>query len=191
MDNDFKEFKFANNAKTVSLIASLMLTFFPLLYLEKSKPVFSFDEKITQKVTVNLLSSPVPTQPLRVKVGVEKTVTSFVETGIRALVTDTTSNFVTNDERKDLNGEKATEERPSLDLTITPDNLKYISSQKKTALKQLIEEDEISRNKKNKEQFSNDVHKSLKDDCLKKDYGMGVLSIIPLAVDIYKSNCPR
>jgi hypothetical protein len=35
------------------------------------------------------------------------------------------------------------------------------------------------------------MHKSLKDDCLKKDYGLGVLSIIPLAVDIYKSNCPR
>ena len=56
-------------------------------------------------------------------------------------------------------------------------------------VKQLIEEESAKAANRHTEKFANDVKNSAKPDCLKNDYGLGLLNVLPLIYDIAKDRC--
>ena len=54
---------------------------------------------------------------------------------------------------------------------------------------QLIEDESAKAAKKQTEKFANDVKNSAKPDCLKNDYGLGLLNVLPMIYDIAKDRC--
>jgi hypothetical protein len=56
-------------------------------------------------------------------------------------------------------------------------------------VKQLIEEESAKAANRQTEKFANDVKNSAKPVCLKNDYGLGLLNVLPLIYDIAKDRC--
>ena len=56
-------------------------------------------------------------------------------------------------------------------------------------VKQLIEDESAKAANRQTEKFANDVKNSAKPVCLKNDYGLGLLNVLPLIYDIAKDRC--
>ena len=82
-------------------------------------------------------------------------------------------------------------ETQKLNLNITAETLKGVHKESKSAIKQHIEEETYARNKQLSGQLANDMHNAQVVDCAKRDYGVGLFNLIPLAIDVLRKNCPQ
>jgi hypothetical protein len=80
-------------------------------------------------------------------------------------------------------------EPKTLNLSMPNKSRDSIHQSSPSPVKQLVEDESAKAAKQQTEKFASDVKNSVKPDCLKNDYGLGLFNVLPLIYDIAKDRC--
>jgi len=80
-------------------------------------------------------------------------------------------------------------EPKTLNLSVPNKSRDSIHQSSPSPVKQLVEDESAKAAKQQTEKFASDVKNSVKPDCLKNDYGLGLFNVLPLIYDIAKDRC--
>ena len=175
--------------KLLPLAISAVMTFAPLIYLANHS--FNSDKKppFQQVVEMRLLEDlikpiPLPKQTLQPLQQIVPNAVLLPSSVVEPLGNIKIENSIT---QAPLPPEVAEPKTMNLSLPLKArDSTNKISQ---SPVKQLIEEESAKAAKRQTEKLANDVKNSAKPDCLKNDYGLGLLNVLPLIYDIAKDRC--
>jgi len=172
--------------KLLPLALSALITFAPVIYLANHS--FKSDKKppLQQIVEIRLLENLIKPIPL-LKKPLQRVVPSAVllpSSVVEPLENIRIENSIT---QAPLPPEVA--EPKTLNLSVPSKARDSTNKISQSPVKQLIEDESAKAAKKQTEKFAIEVKNSAKPDCLKNDYGLGLLNVLPLIYDIAKDRC--
>ena len=175
--------------KLLPLAISAVMTFAPLIYFANHS--FNSDKKppFQQVVEMRLLEDlikpiPLPKQTLQPLQQIVPNAVLLPSSVVEPLGNIKIENSIT---QAPLPPEVAEPKTMNLSLPLKArDSTNKISQ---SPVKQLIEEESAKAANRQTEKFANDVKNSAKPVCLKNDYGLGLLNVLPMIYDIAKDRC--
>ena len=172
--------------KLLPLALSTLITFGPLIYLANHSIKSDKKSPIQQVVEMKLLDDlikpiPLPKQPVQQVVPNAVLLPSSV---FEPLGNIRIENSIT---QAPMPPEVA--EPKTLNLSVPSKATDSTNKISQSPVKQLIEGESAKVAKKQTEKFAIDVKNSVKPDCLKNDYGLGLFNVVPLIYDIAKDRC--
>ncbi len=185
--SSFNSFTSTNKSpKLFPLALSALMTFAPLIFFTNHSFRLEIKTSAHQVVEMRLLenliqSNPLPIQPKQIVI---PNIVSLPS----AIFDSTQSNQSENSITQPTSPLEVVQPK-TLNLNVPPKARDSINKSSQSPIKQLIEEESIKASKKQSEKFANDVKNSAKPDCLKNDYGLGLLNVLPLIYDIAKDRC--
>lgn len=176
----------STSPKFLSLALSALITFSPLIYLANHSFKLDRNSPLQQAVEIRLLEDlikPIPLPKQLQQQVVPNTVllpSSVIEPPLNTRI----ENSIT---QAPLPPEVVEPKKFNLNAPYKARDSASKSSP--SPVKQLIEDESAKAAKKQNEKFASDVKNSAKPDCLKNDYGLGLLNVLPLIYDIAKDRC--
>ena len=173
-------------AKLLPLALSALITFSPLIYLANHSFKLDRESPLQQVVEMSLLEDLIKPIPLP-KQGQQEVVPSavlFPSSVIEPLQNTKIEGLIS---QPILLPEVV--EPKTLNLNVPFKARDPSNKSSSSPIKQLIEDESAKVANKQTEKFANDVKNSAKPDCLKNDYGLGLLNVLPLIYDIAKDRC--
>lgn len=172
--------------KLLPLALSALITFGPLIYLAnhsfKSDKMSTIQQVVEMRLLEDLIKPiPLPKQPVQQVVPNAVLLPSSV---VEPLGNIRIENSIT---QAPLPPEVA--EPKTLNLSVPSRARDSTNKISQSPVKQLIEDESAKVAQKQSEKFAIDVKNSAKPDCLKNDYGLGLLNVLPLIYDIAKDRC--
>ena len=176
----------STSPKFLPLALSALITFSPLIYLANHS--FKLDRKnpLQQVVEMRLLEDLIKPIPLP-KQGQQQVVPNTVLLPSPVIEPLQNTKIESSITPPILLPEVA--EPKALNLNAPFKARDSASKSSPSPVKQLIEDESAKAAKKQTEKFANDVKNSAKPVCLKNDYGLGLLNVLPLIYDIAKDRC--
>ena len=176
----------STSPKFLPLALSALITFSPLIYLANHS--FKLDRKspLQQVVEIRLLEDLIKPIPLP-KQGQQQVVPSAVVLPSSVIEPLQNTKIEGSISKPILLPEFV--EPKTLNLNVPFKARDATIKSGPSPVKQLIEDESAKAANRQTEKFANDVKNSAKPVCLKNDYGLGLLNVLPLIYDIAKDRC--
>ena len=176
----------STSPKFLPLALSALITFSPLIYLANHSFKLDRENPLQQVVEMRLLEDLIKPIPLP-KQGQQQVVPSAVVLP-SSVIEPLQNTKIEGSISKPILLPEVVEPK-TLNLNVPFKARDATIKSGPSPVKQLIEDESAKAANRQTEKFANDVKNSAKPVCLKNDYGLGLLNVLPLIYDIAKDRC--